>query len=149
MEKIILLIERDASLRRRYRMFLEFEGYRVVSAMDEPSARELIPRLKVVDLLIAALTEESSEALESLFDQLPNIPVLLTCEPGSPAAELPYPCLVKPIPPERLVFKVEQMLPAGHRITPLDRLRAAPTGRSGGEPSDLPHLSDPRHRPKT
>lgn len=118
MERTILLIESDAALRRRYRKFLEFEGYRVVSAGDEPTAHQMISRTGILDMVIAAVTSPSSGALESLLDELPNIPVLLTCEPGAPPTELPYPSLTKPVPPERLVFKVEQLLPVRQRSAP-------------------------------
>lgn len=73
----ILLVQGDESLRRRYRVNLEFEGFRVSEAADGESALELArserPDLVVLDVLLpvldgwAALGElRTDEALRSI-----------------------------------------------------------------------------------
>ena len=51
--KTILLIESDDSLRRRFRKFLEFEGFRVIALASERAADEFLQNQPTeVDLVI-------------------------------------------------------------------------------------------------
>ena len=115
--KTILLIESDESLRRRFRKFLEFENYRVLSVPDEALALDFVNQQQLdVDLVILAVAVQPQSAFELLIDALPNTKVLLLSLTASISADSIYPCLVKPVPPERLVSKVQQLL-QGHTRT--------------------------------
>jgi DNA-binding response OmpR family regulator len=109
--KTILLIEGDDSLRRRFRKFLEFEGFRVISQGNTQAARDfLADQPTEVDLVIVGLGQNDMGKLDVLLDQLENTRVLLTTTGEAPVLEAPYPCLSKPVPPERLVSKAYQLL---------------------------------------
>ena len=109
--KTILLIEGDDSLRRRFRKFLEFEGFRVISQESTQAARDfLADQPTEVDLVIVGLGQNDVGKLDVLLDQLENTRVLLTTTGDFPVMEAPYPCLTKPVPPERLVSKAHQLL---------------------------------------
>ncbi len=109
--KTILLIESDESLRRRFRKFLEFENYRVLSVKDEALALDFTSQQEIdVDLVIFAASGEPGPEFEKLIDGLANTKVLLLSATSAIALDTVYPSLTKPIPPERLVSKVHQLL---------------------------------------
>ncbi len=109
--KTILLIEGDDSLRRRFRKFLEFEGFRVIAQQSTQAARDFLQDQPTeIDLVIVGLGQNNSGNLDILLDQLENTRVLLTATGECPVLEAPYPCLSKPVPPERLVSKAHQLL---------------------------------------
>lgn len=109
--KTILLIESDDSLRRRFRKFLEFENYRVLSVQNESSALDFLSEQEIdIDLVILAVGGEPGAAFEKLIDGLSNTKVLLLSSTAATAVNSMYPCLSKPVPPERLVSKVQQLL---------------------------------------
>ncbi len=111
--KTILLIESDESLRRRFRKFLEFENYRVLSAQDESSAIDFLSDQEIdIDLVILAVGGEPGAAFEKLIDGLSNTKVLLLGLTAATTLSSVYPCLTKPVPPERLVSKVHHLLHA-------------------------------------
>lgn len=109
--KTILLIESDESLRRRFRKFLEFENYRVLSAQDETVALGFVSQQQIeVDLVIKAVSDELGPNFEKLIDGLPNTKILLLSLNTAIRQDSVYPCLTKPVPPERLVSKVHHLL---------------------------------------
>ncbi|MEJ2077000.1 MAG: hypothetical protein P8020_13345 [Acidobacteriota bacterium] len=111
--KTILLIESDESLRRRFRKFLEFENYRVLSVKDESFALEFLSGQDIdIDLVILGVSSEPEPLFEELIEGLSNTKVLLLSSSASTAVSAVYPCLTKPVPPERLVAKVHQLLHA-------------------------------------
>lgn len=111
--KTILLIIPDDSLRRRFRKFLEFENYRVVSSPSGGDALSLLGEaLRIVSLIIASVDTRTCSSFESLLEYLPNTRVLLIGEESAALLSAPYPHLDRPFLPERLVARVQQMLTA-------------------------------------
>jgi DNA-binding NtrC family response regulator len=108
--KTILLIESDESLRRRLRMFLEFEGFRVIAHPTESSTRAFLEDQPTdVDLVIAGVGREGVAALDPLLDLLENTRVLLISPGECGNLDTPYPCLSRPVAPERVVSRVHHL----------------------------------------
>jgi DNA-binding response OmpR family regulator len=109
--KTILLIESDDSLRRRFRKFLEFADFRVIALHDEKAACDFLQNQPIdIDLVILGVGPDGNGSLNVLLDELSNTRVLLTTTAESPLMDAPYPFLPKPVPPERLVSKAQQLL---------------------------------------
>ena len=84
--KTILLIESDESLRRRFRKFLEFENYRVLSVKDESFALEFLSGQDIdIDLVILGVSSEPEPLFEELIEGLSNTKVLLLSSSASTA----------------------------------------------------------------
>ena len=109
--KTILLIESDDSVRRRFRKFLEFAAFRVIALQNEKAACDFLQNQPTdIDLVILGVGPDGNGTLNILLDGLGNTRVLLTTTVESPLLDTPYPSLLKPVPPERLVSKAQQLL---------------------------------------
>lgn len=81
---VVLVMEDNAELRHVLKEALGAEGYDVLAVRDEPDALELL-RSSHVDLLISDLSdapEGSSDPLESVRQEFPELPVVALSGPG-------------------------------------------------------------------
>ena len=77
-QKLILIVDDEARMRRFMRMNLELEGYRVIEAEDGMEAidrvREDLPALVVMDVMMPQI--DGFEALR-LIREVSNVPVIM------------------------------------------------------------------------
>lgn len=105
----ILLIESDQALRRRYRKFLEFAGFRVITweSLQDFQARPVAdPTVDVAVLREADTLDPAWQAWVASHPETHVIPVAESC------ATFPTPSRVLPSdsPPERLVSHIRRLL---------------------------------------
>jgi CheY-like chemotaxis protein len=76
-QPVVLVVEDNAELRHVLREALGSEGYEVLAARDQTDALDVL-RANAVDLLISDLTDPrpGPEALETLREEFPNLPVV-------------------------------------------------------------------------
>lgn len=127
MDYTILIVDDDPDIIEITRLYLEQEGFNVMSAGDKVEARETIagkkPDLILLDVMMTTPTDGFDLAWELLEDpKTKNIPIIMmTAMSGSPdyietfqhITEKPWPVSVfleKPVSAEKLISTVRKFL---------------------------------------
>jgi DNA-binding NtrC family response regulator len=111
---VVLVIDKDGTVRQFLTLALLRVGYNVIPAHDTREARALFrehaPGLALIMIEIDLSTESGPEFIESLPTRHPRIPVVFTTARGSLElpSELPGPLLVKPFKASALYSMVRE-----------------------------------------
>jgi two-component system, cell cycle sensor histidine kinase and response regulator CckA len=113
-ERVVLVVEDDASVRQYTARVLADAGFRVLVAYDGEEAMTLLTSLgpTVVRLVLSDVEMPRRTGLElaaAIAERWPNLPVLLVS--GQPLDYWNGPFLPKPFTPEALIAAVQHLLP--------------------------------------
>jgi DNA-binding NtrC family response regulator len=137
----ILVVDDEASIRRTLREILEYEDYHVEEAEDGAQALETL-RANTFDLVILDVKmpePDGMDVLETMADEMPDVPVLMisghgTIETAVEATKLgAFDFIEKPPDLNRLLVTVRNALDRGELETENRRMRQTLTEQQSGD----------------
>ncbi|GAB4254415.1 MAG: hypothetical protein Kow00109_29830 [Acidobacteriota bacterium] len=106
----ILLIEPDQALRRRYRKFLEFAGFRVLTRENLQDFQTRPVDETAVDVVVLPEADISHPAWQPWLAEHPRTHIIPVTDPSGSSLPPPPATVFAAGPPERLVSRIRRTL---------------------------------------